>query len=206
MRRILGVFAAAIFLARATQGGIGESEEQIRKDYGEPITVLPKRAGEIGLTKCYLSHGFSIAVTYLEGRSVRETLIKNDNSKISETEIRKLLKKDTGARESARMEGPKMVTAGVQEWRSADQHSRVALYDSATRALFITTQKFISLTSAKSQRNAKIERSDKKLRDRVNAERGASKALTQDVRGAINRSAGFGGGRGQLQPSATPAK
>ncbi|MGI8890207.1 MAG: hypothetical protein ACR2G0_05410 [Chthoniobacterales bacterium] len=208
MRLMLSILAAALLLPLAAHGAIGESEGQIQRRYGVPVTVLPARPDDPGLTKCYSSHGFSVAVTYLEGRSVRETMIKKDDSEIASAEIQKLLEADAkGAPQEGKLvASPTIVTPGVQEWRSADGRSRVALYDSRTRALFITTQNFISLTGAKMARAARIERSDKRLRDRISSERGASRALTQDVRGPVNGAGGFGGGQGGLQPSATPAK
>ena len=76
-------------------------------------------------------------------------IVKTDKSKIADGEIQNLL--DSNATGSSaggqQMIGPRTIVAGVQEWRSVDQSARVAFYDSQTRALFITTQKFIDLTN-----------------------------------------------------------
>ena len=135
------------------QARIGDTEEQIRTGYGDPITVLPSRSSDAGLTKCYSSNGFSIAVTYLHGHSVREMFIKSDNSTITKTEIDRLINRHANAssEETERMVGPESITANVQVWRSADQRARVAIYDSRTRGLFITTQQFIDLTNTKNR-------------------------------------------------------
>ncbi len=208
MRRILRALAAAVVLTATAHGGIGDREEQIRKEYGEPIAILAKESGDKGLTKCYTRKGFTISVTYREGRSVQETLVKNDNSEISQTEIRKFLQKEVDAG-GPPLEGPRMVTAGVQEWRSTDQSSRVAFYDSATRALFVTTQKFISMTSAQVERNARIERGS---RLRRNASKDGSRAVVGSREaagaGAGNRAilSDLGQHQGQAKPSASPAK
>ena len=153
MRRYLAILAAAWFVVGTAQARIGETENQIRTRYGNPITVLPSRPSDAGLTKCYSSDGFSIAVTYLHGHSAREMFVKSDNSTITKTELDRLIngRASVSSEKAQRMVGPENVTANVQLWRSADQRSRVAIYDSRTRGLFITTQQFIDLTNVKKQ-------------------------------------------------------
>jgi hypothetical protein len=148
MRRSLTMLAAAFALVASAQGGIGDTEAQIRARYGEAIGVLPARAGDASLTKCYSTGGFIISVTYVKGHSAREILTKGNKSKITETEIQTALKANAGgsAWNAEQLADPR--TAGVQEWRTNNQESRVAIYDSQTRALFITTQQFIDLTKA----------------------------------------------------------
>lgn len=148
MRRSLTTLAAAFALIASAQGGIGDTEAQIRARYGEAIGVLPAHAGDASLTKCYSSEGFIISVTYVKGHSVREILTKRNKSKITEAEIQTALKANAGgsAWNAEQLADPR--TAGVQEWRTSNQESRVAIYDSQTRALFITTQQFIDLTKA----------------------------------------------------------
>jgi hypothetical protein len=153
MRRSLAILATVSLFIGNVQARIGDTEEQIRTRYGNPITVLPSRPGDAGLTKCYSSDGLSIAVTYVKGHSVREMFVKSDNSKITKTEIDHLINghDNASSEEMQQMVGPESVTATVQLWRSADQESRVAIYDSRTRGLFITTQRFIDLTNAKNR-------------------------------------------------------
>jgi hypothetical protein len=111
-----------------------------------------------GVTKCYSSEGYIISVTYVRGHSVREILSKPDNAKLSEAEIHTALKANAGgsAWNGEQLTGPKIATAGVRVWRTDDQGSRVAFYDSQTRALFITTQQFIDLTKATKRRQVTV--------------------------------------------------
>ncbi len=112
------------------------------------IGVLQAHGGDASLTKCYSSDGFVISVTYVKGHCVREILTKGNNSKITEAEIQTALRANAGgsAWKAEQLADPQ--TAGVQEWRTSNQESRVAIYDSQTHALFITTQQFIDLTKA----------------------------------------------------------
>ena len=198
MRRLLIILAPLLALAGNAQGTIGESEQQIRARYGEAITVLPSTARDTGLTKCYSSHGYVIAVTYLRGRSVREVHTKADNSKISDAEIRALLNSNTGGYtwNAQQLPGSQNASEGVRQWRSIDQQSRVAIYDGQTRALFITTQRFIDLTNAKSRQMA------------TNL---ARRRLLELNSGPLRSMDAFSGGgisqqRSQAQPSGSPAK
>ena len=128
-------------------------ESAIPKRKSERVTArqsgsCPAQAGDASLTKCYSSEGFIISVTYVKGQSVREILTKGNKSKITEAEIQTALKANAGgsAWNAEQLADPQ--TAGVEEWRTSNQESRVAIYDSQTRALFITTQHFIDLTKA----------------------------------------------------------
>jgi len=198
MRRSLAVFATASLIIGTAQARIGDTEEQIRTRYGNPITVLPSRPSDAGLTKCYSSDGFSIAVTYLHGHSVREMFARSDNSMITKTEIERLINGHAGAssEEVQHMVGPENVTASVQLWRSADQGSRVAIYDSRTRALFITTQQFINLTNAK----------NRQITPRANRPLFGSSGLPQKNMQPFDKSAAGMLRQAQSKPSATPAK
>jgi len=197
MRRSLAVLATASFIIGTAQARIGDTEEQIRTRYGNPITVLPSRSSDAGLTKCYSSDGFSIAVTYLNGHSVREMFAKSDNSKITKTEIDRLINgRASTSSEEVHMVGPENVTASVQLWRSVDQGSRVAIYDSRTRALFITTQQFINLTNAK----------NRQITPRANRPLFGSSGLPQKNMQPFDKSTAGMLRQTQSKPSATPAK
>lgn len=199
MRRSLIILAPLLALAGNAQGAIGETEQQIRAQYGEAVTVLPSTPRDTGLTKCYSAHGYVIAVTYLRGRSVREVHTKADNSKLSDTEIRALLNSNTGGYtwNAQQLHASPDASGGVRQWRSIDQPSRVAIYDGQTRALFITTQRFIDLTNAKSRQMA------------TNL---ARRRLLELNSGPLKSMDAFGGGgfsqqqRNQAQPSGSPAK
>lgn len=198
MRRPVAILAIASFVVGTAQARIGDTEEQIRTRYGNPITVLPTRPRDAGLTKCYSSDGFSIAVTYLKGHSVREMFVKSDNSKIKKTEIERLINGHSSAssKEVQPMFGPESVTASVQVWRSADQRSRVAIYDSRTGGLFITTQQFIDLTNAKSRQIAA----------RANSPLLGSGGLSQRNMQLFDKSAAATLRNAPSKPAASPAK
>ncbi len=198
MRRSLTALVAAFSLIGSAQGRIGDTETQIRTRYGEAITVLPVRASDAGFTKCYSSKGYIISVTYLKGHSVREILSKPDNSKITETEIQTALKGNAGgsAWNGEQLTGPKIAIAGVREWRTSDQGSRVAFYDAQTRALFITTQQFIDLTKATKRRQVTI-------RGTASGLGGPGARLTRNMK-LLDKGAVLTSQRGQPQPSASP--
>jgi len=196
MRRILAIFAVASFVVETAEGRIGETEAQIRARHGEAITVARPQQG-IGLTKCYSSNPFLISVTFLNGRSVREMIVKTDKSKMVDGEIQNLLQSNASdsPERGQRMVGPKIITAGVQEWRSVDQPARVAFYDSQTRALFITTQKFIDLTNAAKRQI--VVRSGTGLGAREQPHTGVKEFQKGSAMTTMRR--------GQAQPSSSPA-
>jgi hypothetical protein len=191
MRRTLAIIAVVTFLVEAAEGRIGETEGQIRARYGEAITVGPSQPGT-GLTKCYSANSFLVSVTFLNGRSAREMIVKADKSKMADGEIQNLLESSDSS-EQQRMAGPKIITAGVQEWRSVDQPMRVAFYDSQTRALFITTQKFIDVTNATKHQVIVRNGAGLGAREQPHSVKVFQKSSTITMR------------RGQAQPSSSPA-
>ena len=154
-RRSVVIFFVALLSCSTARARIGEDEAEVRGRYGNPVFILPSTV-ENSLTKCYLSGGFSIAVTYMKGRSVRETFAKADRSKLTEKEIERFLKGNAGGAiwNAQELAGKKGVPAGLLSWRTDDEPPRVALYDERTEALFITTQRFISQTNAANRREA----------------------------------------------------
>ncbi len=145
----------ALFLFHGTAAArIGETEAEIKARYGAPILTLPAQ-DDAGLTKCYLSDGFSIAVTYVAGRSAREMLAKADKSEITEKEINRLLQANSGGSSwhAQQLAGQKNVPVGLLGWRTTDDKPRVALYDERTQAFFVTTQRFINRTNAANRRS-----------------------------------------------------
>ena len=151
MPLLIGCPIAALLGAPATaHARLGESEARIELRYGKPIAQVPAVPGDLGLTKYYASKGFSIFVTFLEGRSVREMFAKRDRSELSAGELQILLNADSGGYQwggehPANQDG---APRGASEWRSIDQRTRVAFYDTNTRALFITTQDYIDRLDA----------------------------------------------------------
>lgn len=195
MRRILPILLLALFLIQPAQGRIGETEGQIQARYGEAISVMSPQPGG-GLTKCYPANPFLVSVTFLNGRSVREMIVKNDKSKMDDAEIQRFLE-PSGGDPSERLQGmvgPITITAGVQQWRSVDQPARIAFYDSQTRALFISTQKFIDLTNG--------------MKRQAIVRNGVSLGATQRPHGGfkdVSKSNAVTMRRGQAQPSSSPA-
>jgi hypothetical protein len=124
--------------------------------------------------------------------------LKSDNSKITKTEIDRLINGHAGAssEEAQHMVGPESVTASVQLWRSADQGSRVAIYDSRTRGLFITTQRFINLTNAK----------NRQITPRANRPLFRIKRTPPKKRAAFRQEHRGNAAADSTRPSATPAK
>jgi hypothetical protein len=193
MRRILPILLLAFFGIESAKGRIGETEGQIEARYGQAINVMPSQPGA-GLTKCYPSNSFLVSVTFLNGRSVREMIVKNDKSKMGDAEIQSFLESKSDDSPEHRMTGPITIMAGVQQWRSVDQPARVAFYDSQTRALFITTQKFIDLTNGMKRQSI--------------VRNGVSLGATERPRGGFkdfSKSNAVTMRRGQAQPSSSPA-
>lgn len=149
------VICLALCLLQGTAAArIGETETEVNARYGNPIFNLPSQQNTV--TKCYLSRGFSIAVTYGDGKSVREMVAKADKSEITEKEIDRLLEANSGgsAWNAQQLAGQKNVPDGLLGWRTDAEKPRVALYDERTQAFFVTTQKFINQTNATSRRAA----------------------------------------------------
>ncbi len=152
--RWFGICVALCLLHGTAAARIGETEVQVNARYGNPIFNLPSQQDTV--TKCYVSGVFSIAVTYVDGKSVREMVAKADKSKITEKEINRLLEANAGgsAWNTQQLAGQKNVPDGLLGWRTDAEKSRVALYDERTQAFFVTTQKFINQTNATSRRAA----------------------------------------------------
>ncbi|MEO7723660.1 MAG: hypothetical protein ABIU29_03095 [Chthoniobacterales bacterium] len=149
------VISLALCLLHGTVAArIGETEAQVNARYSNPIFNLPSQQNTV--TKCYVSGVFSIAVTYVDGKSVREMVAKADKSKITEKEINRLLEANAGgsAWNAQQLAGEKNVPDGLLGWRTDAEKPRVALYDERTQAFFVTTQKFINQTNATSRRAA----------------------------------------------------
>lgn len=198
MQRLISIFAFAFLCSETAQGRIGDTEAEVRTHYGNALTVLPSRAGDPGLTKCYSYQAYLVAVTYVHGRSVREILTKADNSKISGGEIHTVLDANAGSStwDAQQLRGPEKVTTGVQQWRTSDRGPRVAFYDLQTRALFVTTQQFIDLTKAAKRQNTRL--SDTR-------ELAGPTGRPQRSINVIDRSTVSALRGGQPQPSASPA-
>lgn len=184
----------ALFLFSGTAAArIGETEVEVEARYGKPIFTLPSKV-DASLTKCYLSGGFSIAVTYVDGRSAREMLAKANKSAISDKEIQRLLEANAGGAywNPQQLAGEKNVPDGLLGWRTIEEKPRVALYDERTQAFFVTTQRFINLTNSASRRGAA------KMRGGTTLVRGQERLIRTLQGGSLL-------GRGAL-PTSSPAR
>ena len=180
-----------LLCADITQARIGENEAQVKGRYGDPVIVMPP-GKDPGLTKCYVSGVYSIAVTYADGRSVREILTKSDKSQITTKEIHNLLEANAGGSfwMAQELSGQKSVPTGFMEWRTNNQRSRVAFYDTREQAFFVTTQRFIDLTN-------NTKRSPITHYDRGLINRGTDLRLIRD----FNRSSMMRGHQAEPSPS-----
>ncbi len=197
-QRLFGLVAAAFLLSESAEARIGETEAEIGARYGDPIATVGSSA-QASLTKCYLSGAFSIAVTFVGGRSAREMLAKADKSKITDKEIQFLLVANGGGSswDAEPLDGQKDGPASLLAWRTVDERSRVAFYDSRMQAFFVNTQHFINLTNATNRRAlAKAQRGG--LMPGEHGER-----LMRSVRNG--NAAGMLRGH-QAQPSPSPAR
>jgi hypothetical protein len=150
----VAVFFLCLLFSGNAAAAIGDAEAEVQGHYGQPVLLLPATV-EGSVTKCYLSDGYSVAVTYIDGRSVREMFAKTDKSKLGEKEIDKLLKRNAGGATWAEQQlaGEKNVPDGLLGWRTDAEEPRVALYDQRTQAFFVTTQRFIDQTNTANRRN-----------------------------------------------------
>jgi hypothetical protein len=197
-QRLLGVILPGFLFIANAQARIGETEAEIKARYGDPVGLLPSSV-QGSLTKHYLSGGFSIAVTYVNGRSARETLAKADNSKITEKEIRLLLNANAGGYSwnLQQLDSQKNAPADLLIWRTDDQQSRVAFYDSRAQAFFVTTQRFVNLTNAMNRRTAARMRNGDLVRG-GHSER-LTRSLKKEAVGAMLRDR-------EPKPSPSPAR
>ena len=142
--------AVALALAGSAKARIGDNAAEIRNRYGEPIALLKSKTRDPGAVKCYCWKGYIIAVTYVGGQSVREIFTKQNNSRITDPEIETALETNAGGLkwQAQAIVSPNGASAGVREWRTSDDGSRIAFYDTQTRALFISTQRFVDLVKA----------------------------------------------------------
>lgn len=206
MRRFFIILAAAFGLAKSAEGRIGDTEVEIRTRYGDAIAVLTSHTNDPSLVKCYSWQGYIASVTYVRGRSVREIFTKANNSHIAETEIQTALKANAGGLnwKAEEIVDPKSASTGVRAWRTSDEGSRVAFYDSQTRALFITTQRFIDLIKA-TNRQITMKQSVNTIAG-SSATRRLREAGTHAARkmGMLDKGGALPSREGQSQPAASP--
>lgn len=195
------LFLTSLGLGSTGRGGIGQTEAEVKSSYGNPVTVMPAN-GEPGQTKCYLSSGLSISVTYIFGRSVREIVAKTDKSRISEKELRHFLETNSGgaAWNFLQFGNKSDQSPALLEWTNED-NGRVAFYDLKTKAFFVATEHFINVTNVN-------RRNEEKAAARLAGRASTGKRL-KDLSMGGNSSptlngvgAGFQNGQSSPQPAA----
>ncbi len=133
---------------------IGETEPQIEKRYGKPISKLTDD-GPIR-SRAYSSGGFLIVVEFENGVSQMEIFAKPDRSELSETEVTTLLEANKDGFNWLGL--PDEAFGGHRSWCSTDKRSRVAYYDENIPNLVISNMDYV---------DRKTERIRKKERERL---------------------------------------
>lgn|GEM_PF-1783863 len=159
IQKLFLTLAVALAVAGRTEARIGDKEAEIHARYGDPIAQLTAKTRDPGAVKCYFWKGYIVAVTYLGGRSAREIFTKANNSHLTAAEIDAVLKANAGGLkwQAEEIVYSKGASPGVRQWRTSEDGSRIAFYDSETRALFISTQRFVELVKA-TQRQITLSR------------------------------------------------
>ena len=112
---------------------IGETPEQLNKRYGKPLETIRENLE----TRRYLFRGFIILVGLEKGISQCEVYRKEDNSRMTESDIYGLLEANTGSSEW--VHEPKENFENYVYW-SKDKKTRVGIYNLATHRLMITSK------------------------------------------------------------------
>ncbi len=136
------------------QARIGETEAEITKRYGKSVVTFSK--GDAPLEKGYLSGGFRISVTYLDGVSQAEFFSKPDSSKLSEEEIDVLL--SVNAIDGKEWKEERAPVAMLRTWK-LEESDRIANYTVRENMLMIQTRSWMDLEQARraSDEKAKLK-------------------------------------------------
>jgi hypothetical protein len=135
MNSLLLLFVALAFSASAF-ARIGETTKQIGKRYGQPLET-PRSKGE---SRRYSFRGFTVLVSFERGISQCEVYQKEDNSRMTEAEIQRLLQANAGRSEWR--DEPEEGIDNYVYW-SKDRKTRVAIYTLATHRLTVTSKAFL---------------------------------------------------------------
>ena len=119
-------------VASVAHARIGETEAQIEARYGKPL----KTDGDF---KAYTANGFTIIVTFLDGRSEGEMFEKPDRAAFSENELAMLMTANGGGRKWT--DATPQFDFVRKMWRSADGNL-TAVYKTIPPTLVIASRKF----------------------------------------------------------------
>lgn len=137
--KTLFTLTAALALVASAFARIGETETQIAKRFGAPITSL-KESGCV--SRAYVFQGFHVLVSFENGISSGESYSHSNGMPLLEPEIRTLLQANSGSGTWRTVSAEGFTTI----YKSSDRQ-RVASYEALERKLLITTQGFIDRVS-----------------------------------------------------------
>ena len=134
------IFLITLILSSPVFARIGETVEQLNKRYGKPLESVRETLE----TRRYLFRGFTIVVGLENGVSQCEVYRKQDDSRMTESELHGLLQANSGpsewiyeAKESARN----------YIYASKDKKTRIAIYNLPTHRLMITSKECLARCS-----------------------------------------------------------
>ncbi|HWY41038.1 MAG TPA: hypothetical protein VNX27_09610 [Chthoniobacterales bacterium] len=133
------VFAGVVTMTLAATGfaGIGEDEKQIETRYGKAGKDLGGH-GEVHDVG-YVSNGFMIVVSFVNGVSQREGFTKPDTSPMSDQNIKDILG-ISAAEGTSWQEG--QAQGGDKMWNRSDKKA-VAIFPSMGKFLFVQDVNFV---------------------------------------------------------------
>jgi len=137
MKTITLTLLAAISVATAAFGRIGENEKEIAARYGEPGKDLGNHGNvhEVG----YMANGFMILVDFVNGISQREGFANPDTSALTPDAVEKIL--IMSAVEGTKWQETK-AEAGDRAWRRSD-NKVVAVFPTQGKFLFVQDVNFV---------------------------------------------------------------
>ena len=137
MRTITLTLLAAIGVATAAFGRVGEDEKQIEARYGKPGKDLGTKGQihEIG----YMSAGFMILVDFVNGISKREGFANPDTSTLSAEAIKQILA--MSAADGTRWQ-ERPAVGEDRSWRCSD-NSAIAIFPAQGKFLFVQDLNFV---------------------------------------------------------------
>jgi hypothetical protein len=140
-KAILGFIV--IFCSHFAIGNVGENQADIEKRYGRALS--DEVVNEHQIFRSYSSSGFKIVVTFLDGVSEAEAFHKQNDSDISENEIRALLEANSRGRKWISATHPEITD---EMWKLADD-SMLAGYNKPNKRLIIFTHAWSEFAETK---------------------------------------------------------
>ena len=114
---------------------IGETEAEIAARYGTSLGDIPTQA--FGKVRAFMSSGYVVGVAFVNGVSNMEMFSKTDQSDMTATQIKDLLKANGTDEWKAEETGK----PNWRRWRREDE-ALVALYDAGRHFLYVNSKNF----------------------------------------------------------------